>query len=74
MLILSQPELRRVLWPLFVYSFFNMVTSFYPQDAKSFFETNKNMFLPEHTDDVRQNIFRTTPLLSFTETTNTALY
>lgn len=30
-----------------------MVTSFYPQDAKSFFETNKNMFLPEHTDDIR---------------------
>ncbi|KAJ5791163.1 uncharacterized protein N7518_008174 [Penicillium psychrosexuale] len=50
---LYKPELRRVLWPLFVYSFFNMVTSFYPQDAKSFFETNKNMFLPEHTDDVR---------------------
>jgi transcription initiation factor TFIID subunit 5 len=30
-----------------------MVTSFYPQDAKSFFEANKNMFLPEHTDDIR---------------------
>lgn len=30
-----------------------MVTSFYPQDAKQFFETNKNMFLPEHTDDIR---------------------
>jgi transcription initiation factor TFIID subunit 5 len=30
-----------------------MVTSFYPQDAKSFFEANKNMFLPEHNDDIR---------------------
>jgi transcription initiation factor TFIID subunit 5 len=30
-----------------------MVTSFYPQDAKNFFEANKNMFLPEHTDDIR---------------------
>ncbi|KAJ5296148.1 hypothetical protein N7508_010969 [Penicillium antarcticum] len=50
---LYKPELRRVLWPLFVYSFFNMVTSFYPQDAKNFFEANKNMFLPEHTDDIR---------------------
>lgn len=30
-----------------------MVTSFYPQDAKQFFESNKNMFLPEHTDDIR---------------------
>ncbi|KAH8431837.1 putative transcription initiation factor TFIID subunit [Aspergillus melleus] len=50
---LYKPELRRVLWPLFVYSFLNMVTSFYPQDAKQFFEINKNLFLPEHTEDVR---------------------
>ncbi|KAJ5807910.1 hypothetical protein N7474_009179 [Penicillium riverlandense] len=50
---LYKPELRRVLWPLFVYSFLNMVTSFYPQEAKQFFESNKNMFLPEHTDDIR---------------------
>ncbi|KAJ5911919.1 uncharacterized protein N7473_001222 [Penicillium subrubescens] len=51
---LYKPELRRVLWPLFVYSFLNMVTAFYPQDAKQFFDANKNMFLPEHTDDVRK--------------------
>ncbi|GAB1204176.1 hypothetical protein APSETT445_002825 [Aspergillus pseudonomiae] len=50
---LYKPELRRVLWPLFVYSFLNMVTSFYPQDAKQFFDINKNLFLPEHTEDVR---------------------
>lgn len=30
-----------------------MVTSFYTQEAEAFFETNKNLFLPEHTDDVR---------------------
>lgn len=54
MLICGQPELRRVLWPLFVYSFLNMVTSFYPQEAKQFFDINKNLFLPEHTDDVRK--------------------
>lgn len=30
-----------------------MVTSFYPQEAKQFFEVNKNLFLPEHTEDVR---------------------
>ena len=30
-----------------------MVTSFYPQEAKQFFDSSKNMFLPEHTDDVR---------------------
>ncbi|KAG2416337.1 hypothetical protein HFD88_007552 [Aspergillus terreus] len=50
---LYKPELRRVLWPLFVYSFLNMVTSFYPQEAKQFFDINKNLFLPEHTEDVR---------------------
>ncbi|PLB41488.1 putative transcription initiation factor TFIID subunit [Aspergillus candidus] len=50
---LYKPELRRALWPLFVYSFLNMVTSFYPQEAKHFFESNKNLFLPEHSEDVR---------------------
>lgn len=48
-----KPELRRVLWPLFVYCFINMVTSGYQPDAKQFFESNKNMFLPEHSDDIR---------------------
>ncbi|KAJ6144141.1 hypothetical protein N7470_008036 [Penicillium chermesinum] len=50
---LYKPELRRVLWPLFVYSFIRMVSSMYQQEAKQFFESNKNMFLPEHTDDIR---------------------
>ena len=30
-----------------------MVTSFYPQDARQFFDVNKNLFLPEHAEDVR---------------------
>ena len=30
-----------------------MVTSFYASEAKAFFEANKNLFLPEHTEDVR---------------------
>lgn len=50
---LYKPELRRVLWPLFAYSFLDMVTQGYPHDAKAFFESNKNLFLPEHTEDVR---------------------
>ncbi|KAJ6037393.1 transcription initiation factor TFIID subunit [Penicillium herquei] len=50
---LYKPELRRVLWPLFVYSFLNMVASLWQQEAKQFFESSKNMFLPEHTDDIR---------------------
>lgn len=50
---LYKPELKRVLWPLFVYTFISMVTSFYPQDARQFFDVNKNLFLPEHAEDVR---------------------
>ncbi|KAL4749075.1 hypothetical protein BDW72DRAFT_179035 [Aspergillus terricola var. indicus] len=50
---LYKPELRRVLWPLFVYSFLNMVTSLYTPEARQFFDGNKNLFLPEHTEDVR---------------------
>lgn len=30
-----------------------MVTSLYSSEAKQFFESNKNLFLPEHTDDIR---------------------
>lgn len=41
------------MWPLFVYSFLNMVSSMYSQEAKQFFDANKNLFLPEHTDDIR---------------------
>ncbi|KAL2863948.1 putative transcription initiation factor TFIID subunit [Aspergillus lucknowensis] len=50
---LYKPELRRVLWPLFVYSFLYMATSFYAPEARQFFDANKNLFLPEHTEDVR---------------------
>lgn len=41
------------MWPLFVYSFLNMISSMYTEDAKQFFAANKNLFLPEHADDVR---------------------
>jgi transcription initiation factor TFIID subunit 5 len=29
------------------------VSGFYPRDAKQFFDNNKNMFLPEHSEDIR---------------------
>ncbi|PGH23281.1 hypothetical protein AJ80_02697 [Polytolypa hystricis UAMH7299] len=48
-----KPELRRVLWPLFVYSYLNLITSLFPLEARQFFEANKNMFLPEHSEDIR---------------------
>ncbi|KAM5432707.1 Transcription initiation factor TFIID subunit 5 [Microsporum ferrugineum] len=48
-----KPELRRVLWPLFVYSYLNLIKSMTPLEGRQFFEGNKNLFLPEHTDDIR---------------------
>ncbi|KAI5299162.1 Transcription initiation factor TFIID subunit 5 [Ascosphaera atra] len=48
-----KPELGRVLWPLFVYSFINLITSFDPLEGRRFFETNKGIFLAEHSEDVR---------------------
>ncbi|RAO69392.1 uncharacterized protein BHQ10_005404 [Talaromyces amestolkiae] len=50
---LYKPELRRLLWPLFVYSFLDLATALYPQDAEQFFSANKNLFLPEHSEDIR---------------------
>ena len=29
-----KPELKRVLWPVFVYSFLHLVADFYPRDAQ----------------------------------------
>ncbi|KAK2737024.1 Transcription initiation factor TFIID subunit 5 [Myotisia sp. PD_48] len=49
-----KPELKRVLWPLFVYSFLNFIKCMAPVEGRQFFDENKNIFLPEHTDDVRQ--------------------
>ncbi|EGE00171.1 transcription initiation factor TFIID subunit [Trichophyton tonsurans CBS 112818] len=48
-----KPELRRVLWPLFVYSYLNLIKAMAPLEGRQFFEANKNLFLPEHTDDIR---------------------
>ncbi|QSS56796.1 transcription initiation factor TFIID subunit 5 [Histoplasma capsulatum var. duboisii H88] len=48
-----KPELRRVLWPLFVYSYLNLITSLVPLEGRQFFETNKSLFLPEHSEDIR---------------------
>ena len=48
-----KPELKRILWPIFVYSFMNLVGDFYPRDAQEFFNTFKERFETEHEDDIR---------------------
>ena len=47
-------ELKRFLWPAFVYSFLALVSDFYPRDAERFFETYSDRFTREHGDDIRQ--------------------
>ena len=46
-------ELKRFLWPVFVYSYFGLVDDFYPKDAERFFETFRDIFNREHGDDLR---------------------
>ncbi len=48
-----KPELRRVLWPLFVHSYLQLVAELYPSDSRSFFEHHKQDFIPEHEVDIR---------------------
>ena len=48
-----KPELKRILWPLFVYSFLNLIGDFYPRDGQEFFNAYKESFEAEHEDDLR---------------------
>ncbi|KAF2144556.1 uncharacterized protein K452DRAFT_284884 [Aplosporella prunicola CBS 121167] len=51
---LYKVELRRLLWPVFVYSFLNLAADFYQRDCGTFFEKYKDMFVREHEQDIRQ--------------------
>jgi transcription initiation factor TFIID subunit 5 len=48
-----KPELRRILWPLFVHSYLQLVAELYPSERRSFFEHHKQDFIPEHEVDIR---------------------
>ncbi len=50
---MAQADLRRLLWPIFVYSFLNIVSDFYPKESRSFFNTFKSHFEDEHESDLR---------------------
>jgi len=41
------------LWPIFVYSFLNLVSDFYPKESRLFFNAFKGLFEKEHQDDLR---------------------
>ncbi|KAF2737988.1 transcription initiation factor TFIID subunit 5 [Polyplosphaeria fusca] len=49
-----RPELRKLLWPVFVYSFLNLVRDYYAQAAETFFTTFKSQFERDHDEDVKK--------------------
>ena len=48
-----KPEVARVLWPFFVYSYFDLVKKFYPKDAARFYQKFSEDFKKEHEYDLR---------------------
>ena len=52
-LISNQADLRRLIWPVFVHSFLNLVSDYYPRDSRIFFNTFKGNFEKEHESDLR---------------------
>lgn len=48
-----QFELSKLLWPTFVYSFIELVTNGYGEDAKTFLKDLGRYFEPSHSDDIK---------------------
>ena len=48
-----KPELRRVLWPVFVYSYLTLVSQARAADSDNFYSKFKNLFTQEHGEDLR---------------------
>lgn len=48
-----KPELKRILWPIFVYAFLNLVGDWYPRESGEFFEAFRDVFQAEHEEDLR---------------------
>lgn len=50
---LYKPELRKLLWPMFVYSFLDLVREYFSKDAETFFATYQGLFERDHEEDVK---------------------
>ncbi|KAF2096839.1 WD40 repeat-like protein, partial [Rhizodiscina lignyota] len=48
-----KPELRRLLWPVFVYSYLNLAIECYFKETERYFNSFQSLFLPDHEVDVR---------------------
>ncbi|KAL8806494.1 MAG: hypothetical protein Q9182_001276 [Xanthomendoza sp. 2 TL-2023] len=48
-----KPDLRRLLWPVFVYAFLELVSEWYPKESRTFFNSYRDIFETEHETDMR---------------------
>lgn len=48
-----KPELRRLLWPIFVHCYLNLVAQVYTTESTRFFHANSKLFKQEHEVDLR---------------------
>jgi transcription initiation factor TFIID subunit 5 len=48
-----QPELKKLLWPVFVYSFLHLLRDYFTKDAETFFAAYRSLFERDHEDDVK---------------------
>jgi transcription initiation factor TFIID subunit 5 len=47
-----KPELRKLLWPVFVYSYLDLVREYFTKDAEAFFAKYRNTFERDHPQDI----------------------
>jgi transcription initiation factor TFIID subunit 5 len=50
---LYKPELRKLLWPIFVYSYLELVREYFTKDAETFFNTYRSYLERDHEDDIK---------------------
>ncbi|KAF2704252.1 WD40 repeat-like protein [Pleomassaria siparia CBS 279.74] len=50
---LYRPELRKLLWPVFVYSYLSLLRDHFHKEAETFFAANKPHIERDHEDDVK---------------------
>ncbi|KAF2752229.1 WD40 repeat-like protein [Sporormia fimetaria CBS 119925] len=48
-----QPELKKLLWPVFVYSFLGLLRDYFIRDAETFFNAHKSKFERDHEEDLK---------------------
>jgi transcription initiation factor TFIID subunit 5 len=48
-----KPELRKLLWPIFVYSYLELIKDYFTKDAENFFSSYRSAFERDHEDDIR---------------------